>query len=258
MGIRFQCHHCGLDLHVKDFQAGKRGRCPQCKGVFRVPASDAKFSQEISRNASSQIPTLQQPDSNSTEATTSNDSAVNDNAIADSSAGDSDSSSNSGLLDGSGVTVERLAQPPQVIREAPHAKWFIRPAAGGQYGPAPADVVWQWMQEDRIGVDSLVWRDDWPEWLPAQQVFADYYQPSPTGTAQPQPDPVPVGQHASPLVIEAIAAKNSPSQLSNAGQSRMQRLRSRKTKYTLIIIVLVILLIASAAGLVVVLTKNGV
>ncbi|MCA9133129.1 MAG: hypothetical protein KDA45_08235, partial [Planctomycetales bacterium] len=44
MGIRFRCHHCESELHVKDFQAGKRGRCPECKGKFRIPTADAEHS----------------------------------------------------------------------------------------------------------------------------------------------------------------------------------------------------------------------
>jgi phage FluMu protein Com len=53
MGIRFACHHCNHSLHVKDFQAGKRGRCPECKGSFRIPNEDASHSLEL----------IEQPDS---------------------------------------------------------------------------------------------------------------------------------------------------------------------------------------------------
>lgn len=47
MGIRFRCHHCEHELHVKDFQAGKRGRCPECRGSFRIPWSDAGHSLSV-------------------------------------------------------------------------------------------------------------------------------------------------------------------------------------------------------------------
>ena len=47
MGIHFVCHHCSFALHVKDFQAGKRGKCPQCKGSFRIPDNDASYSTAI-------------------------------------------------------------------------------------------------------------------------------------------------------------------------------------------------------------------
>jgi hypothetical protein len=44
VGIRFRCHQCGHELHVKDFQGGKRGKCPACEMRFRIPQSDAEFS----------------------------------------------------------------------------------------------------------------------------------------------------------------------------------------------------------------------
>jgi len=47
MGIRFVCHQCGFALHVKDFQAGKRGKCPDCKCSFRIPATDSSYSSAL-------------------------------------------------------------------------------------------------------------------------------------------------------------------------------------------------------------------
>jgi hypothetical protein len=53
MGIRFSCHLCNHPLHVKDYQASKRGKCPKCQGAFRVPPKDADFSLAIDESASS-------------------------------------------------------------------------------------------------------------------------------------------------------------------------------------------------------------
>ncbi len=47
MGIRFRCHHCEFELHVKDFQAGRRGKCPECQGRFRIPDQDAAHSLDV-------------------------------------------------------------------------------------------------------------------------------------------------------------------------------------------------------------------
>jgi len=35
--IRFTCQTCGARIRVNDDKAGRRGRCPQCKGGVRVP-----------------------------------------------------------------------------------------------------------------------------------------------------------------------------------------------------------------------------
>ena len=69
MGIRFRCHHCESELHVKDFQAGKRGRCPECGGPFRIPLEDAPHSldphvklpeSQVSLSQAQPKPTVQQ------------------------------------------------------------------------------------------------------------------------------------------------------------------------------------------------------
>ncbi|MFN0054099.1 MAG: hypothetical protein ACKV0T_18115 [Planctomycetales bacterium] len=40
MTIRYQCEECGSVLNIRDEKAGTQGRCPKCKGEFRVPDPD--------------------------------------------------------------------------------------------------------------------------------------------------------------------------------------------------------------------------
>ena len=61
--------------------------------------------------------------------------------------------------------------PADALDEAPDAVWYVRPANGGQYGPAGRDAMRVWLAEGRIGVDSLVWREGWRDWLKAGKVF---------------------------------------------------------------------------------------
>ncbi len=66
------------------------------------------------------------------------------------------------------------APPPALadpIAEAPHAVWYVRPPAGGQYGPAVGEVMRKWLAEGRVGGDSLVWREGWPDWRKADKTF---------------------------------------------------------------------------------------
>jgi hypothetical protein len=78
---------------------------------------------------------------------------------------------------GAAVAAPVLAVPapavPDPIAEAPMAIWYVRPAAGGQYGPARGDVMRKWLGEGRVTIDSLVWREDWQDWRPAAKVFPD-------------------------------------------------------------------------------------
>jgi hypothetical protein len=59
------------------------------------------------------------------------------------------------------------AVPSDPLAEAPQAKWYVRPVAGGQFGPADAVLMRQWIGEGRVSADSLVWREGWPDWKKA-------------------------------------------------------------------------------------------
>jgi hypothetical protein len=66
------------------------------------------------------------------------------------------------------------------------AIWYVRPPAGGQYGPARGDVMRKWVGEGRVTSDSLVWREGWPDWRPAAKVFPDLgSKSSPSGEIGP-------------------------------------------------------------------------
>lgn len=64
-----------------------------------------------------------------------------------------------------GVAVTPAAvEPSDPFTEAPNAVWYVRPPAGGQYGPARNDVMKRWISEGRVTSDSYVWREGWPDW----------------------------------------------------------------------------------------------
>jgi hypothetical protein len=49
--------------------------------------------------------------------------------------------------------------------------WYIRPPTGGQFGPAPGEMMRAWISEGRVSSDSLVWREGWRDWQEAGAVF---------------------------------------------------------------------------------------
>jgi len=66
------------------------------------------------------------------------------------------------------------------LTEAPNAVWYVRPPTGGQFGPAPADLMRNWLAEGRVSPDSLVWREGWRDWQEARQVFPQWMTPAPS------------------------------------------------------------------------------
>jgi hypothetical protein len=77
--------------------------------------------------------------------------------------------------------------PVDPIDELPNAVWYVRPPAGGQYGPAKGEVFRKWMGEGRVTAESLVWREDWADWRSAGKVFSSL-----GASAAPAVEPTPV------------------------------------------------------------------
>src|SRR3982750_4891642 len=109
MGVRFQCPN-GHRLHVKADLAGQRGRCPECGARFIVPSFSGERVAAVAATGS--------PGGMST--------GVHD----------------SPLSLGSSIRIESVADAAdsgvqrQVAPTSDTVAWYIRPAAGGQYGPA--------------------------------------------------------------------------------------------------------------------------
>ncbi len=150
MGVRFQCPH-GHKLHVKAELAGKRGICPECGAKFVVPAFNGGRMAWDADGA---------PPGNG-------DSAASPPQAASSEPGES-------------VLIQ--TQPPPIAAplapSAPQAPtpesiaWYVRPAAGGQFGPATTEVFQQWIEDGRVAVDSWVWRTGWSDWKAGGEALA--------------------------------------------------------------------------------------
>ncbi len=243
MGIRFRCHHCEHELNLKEFQAGRRAKCPACSGRFRVPTSSAEFSQPL--------------DDQEVQLATSHAAATRVAA----SAGTFDlrpSSADPDIVAVRSVATShnepsqtREVVVPKAIKEAPQAIWYVRPPSGGQYGPAEGTLFNNWLQDNRVSADSFVWRDGWPQWQLAGDVFVEYFGAD-WRIVQASADSGASGLSeeaiASPAGNRENAAPASPTPpVSSIAVSRRKK---RQSTYGIIIAVLAILAIALIAVLV--------
>lgn len=152
-----------------------------------------------------------------------------------------------------------LIQPAQ-LSEAPSAKWFVRPSSGGQYGPAASESMWQWLQENRIGRDSLVWREGWTDWLVATEVFADFFtavENTPSSIARESNAHSPVNPTPTAELSNHLAkpiSHESPVPLSE--RNRATRRQQRRRNYTVMIAILSVVMIALIVALAVVLSTQ--
>jgi len=168
------------------------------------------------------------------------------------------------------------AAPPRAIAEAITLNWYVRAVTGIQYGPVPGQVVWQWLLENRVGADSLVWREDWPEWLLASSAFVEHFQGALHGS-------IPVSAGSSPTsslprnMASLVSAGSTgpktptvqPEKVGKAGlalttniptmgqKNREIRKQKRQRNYTIMIVGLILILLMLLAGLISVLVRQN-
>lgn len=64
------------------------------------------------------------------------------------------------------------------IAEQPLASWCLSRPGGEPGPPMTAADMQHWLDSRASTGDELVWRSDWPEWLPIAAVFPEYMPPA--------------------------------------------------------------------------------
>ncbi len=266
MGIRFRCHQCGHELHVKDFQGGKRSKCPECETKFRIPAESAEFSipLDLSNRDDSVVSKSMAAVGGSVMETLAAQSSFSKHIESEDQL---QNESESGAQHDAPQEIEPESHPavpvslqPRAINEVPDATWYVRPPAGGQYGPAPANIFCEWLAENRVTRDSLVWRDGWQQWLVANEVFTDYFGPPPTSLAQFVPSIPPAVASGAQLDrpgAEQSAAPEFVAPTSLSDRALAARKRQRKKNYVIMISILAAISVGLVIALAVVLMRNS-
>ncbi len=163
MGIHFACPN-GHPLHVKVELSGKRAICPHCQAKFLIPKVEDLASPAVS-------PTAEPP-----AAPSPSPAEV---AAPPRSPVPAPPASPSPPAQESGSPVGSASAPA----------WYVRPAAGGQFGPADERLMRQWAGEGRIAADAYVWQTGWADWRragDAAEFFPQLQPPSPP-SAPPKP-----------------------------------------------------------------------
>lgn len=197
MGIRFSCHLCNHPLHVKDYQASKRGKCPKCQGAFRVPPKDADFSLAIDESASSIKPTnlgkpLSPSDSQIAPPTAKPKAAVEPKSQVQAKAKNPPASLPKPAPEANG----HPSMPPSLLPLI-DSRWYVRPPSGGQYGPATTQMLLDWIAEKRVTADALLWREGLDSWLSARELVPESFGGS-SAMALSDPPPAPVAKPTPP------------------------------------------------------------
>jgi len=208
MGIRFYCPN-GHKMNVKEFQAGRRGICPQCGAKVVIPVkSTRKSSKELrgEREAAEAAqpgpppagpgnqtpspaiaPPTAPPGSQPAEPPAAPD-AQNPPAAVPIPIPAPNAMDATAPYEPSAPEPSPAPQPAaDPLGEAGDVVWYVRPPSGGQFGPAASNIMRGWIEEGRVSADSLVWREGWRDWQEASNVFpqlgAARVEPLPGGPA---------------------------------------------------------------------------
>jgi hypothetical protein len=173
MGVRFECPQ-GHKLHVKAHLAGQRGICPECGMRFIVPSFSGGRVAEApagdGSRGSSGYVSVAMESTATFDAALENVEASGDNSVA----------------------------------------WYVRPAAGGQFGPIDTAGFRQWVEEGRVGADAWIWRSGWADWRPGGEAVKALAAERPR-TPPPGPAPALAGASAATLPSRAtLPSKSAP------------------------------------------------
>ncbi len=278
MGIRFYCPN-GHKLNVKSELAGKIGICPKCQARMTIPTVSVRES--TGKNASAETASEGGERSDAREKTAANfsdaatqEGAAERNAQNEANAQDTttvDEPSGKFFLNGDRAeaalgdvlrrAVDASAQgergaarfdDAEPLRD-PRLVWYVRSVDNQQYGPATGDVMAAWINERRVGPQTLVWREDWPAWQEAGRVFPELERVFAGGEASASGG----ASGTSAFASLAEAAQNSDAARRFADdESRAMRRRKRATKTFVAIAGLIALILGLLGALIYVLLRN--
>ncbi len=226
MGIKFTCPHCNTALNVKSELGGKRGRCPSCQQKIEIPT-------ESKAGAATAAPTAAatQPGPSAPAVSAPGAAAVSPAGTpaafsppAESPAADQVESfpalqtttgqpsarqadAQTALAAPSAAVAQPAAgtAPVDAISESPQLQWYVMPpGATSQYGPAVGEEFRAWIKEGRVTADTLIWRQDWPEWKPAGIIFPELQAAYTPPVGAPAAAPMAPAGYAIPTAAGAL------------------------------------------------------
>ncbi len=259
MGIRFRCPN-GHKLNVKSFLAGKTGRCPECGTQVRIPLESdpslVKANRRTGEGAS--ISEGQGPSGSApTDGPRPRPTTAPLGHVPPEVSSTKRRPSPPGAAAGS-PPVSRADAGNDPLSEMPQSKWYVRPPTGGQFGPAPAAVFRGWINEGRVTPDAHVWREGWPTWRCASEIWPELGKP----TLDPKATRLSAVRSATPepALAEPAAAATIPRIVADpvapSASDAYRRRKSTKTAITVTVILSAACMILLATLIYIIQSRN--
>lgn len=195
MGIVCHCPN-GHRVKVKDYQAGKRGLCPTCGAKFSIPAASAAEPPQSLGPADipgePSLPLARFVPLDPTVVATLPRALPFGATRAAAEAAAATAAPQESLepfaetmpLGADPLSAEQTAvwsgEPASpalhaTIAERPDLSWRIAYPGGEASEPVDAATMQEWLAGGQAEGAELVWRADWPEWLPVREVFPEFF-----------------------------------------------------------------------------------
>jgi len=175
MPIEISCSECDKRLRVKDELAGKKVRCPQCKGVIEVPADGADAAPAAT--AKKETPKKETPKKEAAKKET--------------------------------PKKETAKKQPAANEES----WFVKTDEGEDFGPVPKSELDEWVADGRLNGDCQILIDGGDQWQWASDLYPQLddapADDDPLGSAEEPDDDDPLGPTPTQADVDAKAAEEA-------------------------------------------------
>jgi hypothetical protein len=255
MGIRFDCPN-GHQLHVKAFLAGRRGICPDCGAKLIIPELSAQREVDPA-DAPTEIHvehTVATTNSRRRAAAQRRGRLGRRSAAASQPGRAVATAVPDGNPTAVAEAVPRAAAPADPTTNPPsetpaETVWYVRPPAGGQYGPADDATLRQWIHELRIVPDTYLWHSGWAEWQRAGDVRQHLPAPLSANVAATEPltsSPITAATATvAPATVAPVDESATHPTPTTVADVRRARRRSAKRQWMAAILLLALVVVLS-------------
>ncbi|MEL7498262.1 MAG: DUF4339 domain-containing protein [Planctomycetota bacterium] len=194
MGIRFHCTHCQRRLNVKVAQAGSTGQCPHCRKTVKIPLESNAVSSSAKARSGRFVTAGKLPEESFDDRSEILD--VDDQDTLDGPlAGEHEITPPEAKTDkgfrkaapkvqpvvtksNDAFLLSRPSPSPTMgkvdpIEQAPQKVWHFRTRGFGQRGPIKGKKMREHLENGDVMIGSMVWREDWDDWVKAEDVFPE-------------------------------------------------------------------------------------
>jgi len=220
MPIEVSCANCSGHFRVPDTAAGKKIRCPKCRGAIEVPAAEPTAARPTEVFVPPPTPpTLPAPAAPPQPAFVPPPLPKKQPTF---------------------VPPPAVSEPAPIPPAPPADEWHFKTATGEEYGPVGRDELDEWFREGRITADCKVLRAADDEWRWASEIYPQLQPPEdqesgvmgqesavrdePAAPPPPEPESSSISLSKMPHKAAAKAKKSTPVADNEADCSQRSRL----------------------------------